>query len=265
MKRTTRVAVGAACAGSAIAAGVAAAVAAPRAIAWARRRAVFNPGNAPRYSVRRVVRDPRSVLRGKHVIFLGSSVTKGERSLDCSFVEYLARRDGFTYTKEAVSGTTLATLDNSSYIPRLHAIADASADLFVCQLSTNDVWRHCPLGEVSEGFNRNEFDTMTVVGAMEHIISYAKERWGCPVVFYTGTDFGSEEYERMIGKLYELRGKWRIGIIDLSRELPVESVSTRTMRTYMADPVHPTRRGYLEWWGPQMAVDLERMLAQAPR
>lgn len=263
MKQLTKTAVGIVCVGSAITVGVAATLAARRAFAWIEKKAVFNPGNAPCYSLRRVVPDSQSVLRGKHLIFLGSSVTKGACSLNQSFVEYLARRDGFSYTKEAVSGTTLTTIDNTSYIPRLHNIRDAKADVFICQLSTNDVWRQCPLGKVSASFNRNEFDTMTITGAIEHIISYVQERWNCPVVFYTSTDCGSDAYMRMIDVLYVLRDKWDIGIIDLSRELPVESVSTHTMKTYMANPVHPTRRGYFEWWGPQMAADLERMFANA--
>ena len=65
-------------------------------------------------------------------------------------MEYLAARDGIVYVKEAVSGTTLVDNGETSYIARMKAnIPDQKADLFICQLSTNDATTGQPMGEIS--------------------------------------------------------------------------------------------------------------------
>lgn len=58
------------------------------------------------------------------------------------------------------------------------------------------------------------------------------------------------------------RGEWGIGIIDLCHELPVGEVGGRTLAEYALDGIHPTKRGYLEWWMPQMAVDIESYMGE---
>lgn len=75
------------------------------------------PGNAEEYDASGVASDPDSPLQGKTIIFLGSSVTEGAGSCGQSFVEYFSAKDGIIAVKEAVSGTTLVTQDDTSYIP----------------------------------------------------------------------------------------------------------------------------------------------------
>ena len=90
-------------------------------------------------------------LKGKTVLFLGSSVTYGAASGGVSFVEFAAKKCGFNYVKEAVSGTTLADIDESSYVSRLKRIdKKLKVDLVVCQLSTNDSYRGVPLEKTKE-------------------------------------------------------------------------------------------------------------------
>lgn len=62
--------------------------------------------------------------------------------------------------KEAVSGTTLADLNGTSYLSRLKNVDKTK-----------------------------QFDTQTVIGSMEAIICYCQETWNCPVIFYTGTKY----------------------------------------------------------------------------
>ncbi len=142
------------------------------------------PGNAAQYEPENIESDPDSPLRGKTIIFLGSSVTRGYGACDTSFVELLVQKDGVIAVKEAVGGTTLVTRNDESYIPRMEKIEPTiRADAFVCQLSTNDARGKLPLGTVSDSFDRSAFDTATVAGALEYIVSYAQETWNCPVVF----------------------------------------------------------------------------------
>ena len=88
-------------------------------------------------------------------------------------------------------------------------------DAVVCQLSTNDASQNMPLGEVSSEFDKEQFDTSTVAGAIEYIIAYSSQTWSCPVIFYTNPQYDSETYAEMVGLLLEIQKKWNIGVIDL--------------------------------------------------
>lgn len=65
-------------------------------------------GNSIKYSVCLTERKKNNRLKGKKIIFLGSSVTYGSQSKGESFVDFLKKADGIEAVKEAVSGTTLA-------------------------------------------------------------------------------------------------------------------------------------------------------------
>lgn len=220
------------------------------------------PGNADRYAVSQVKPSGDETLKGKTVIFLGSSVTYGAASLGESFADDLSARLQCNVVKEAVSGTTLSTTRPNSYVTRLDNIKTRQAALFICQLSTNDASQKKPLGEVTDSERMEDFDTDTVAGAMEYIIAYAKDKWDCPVVFYTNPKYDSDEYAAMVELLYEIRDKWGIGVIDLWTELPEITEEERAL--YMADAIHPTRAGYLEWWTPVMEKDIIEMMELTP-
>lgn len=234
------------------------------------------PGNAEKFHPENIQPHAESPLKGKTIIYLGSSVTYGSDSLGVSFVEYIDRLNGTTSVKEAVSGTTLVTKDDacvdprsqersnssgSSYIPRMKTIdPDISADAFICQLSTNDATRHMPLGKISEGFELADFDTETVAGAIEYIIAYAGKTWHCPVLFYTGTRFDCKEYGEMVKLLLEIQKKWKIGVIDLWNDVALNAISEKDYNLYMSNPIHPTQAGYLLWWTPAMEAYLYEFL-----
>ena len=215
-------------------------------------------GNAQEYSVGNTSAREDSRLKGKTILFLGSSVTYGSDAMGESFVDYLVKRDGIAAVKEAVSGTTLVdrrTEGGDSYIARMKRMdASVRADAFVCQLSTNDATQQLPVGSRSDGTEKNEFDTKTVAGAIEYVIAYAKETWNCPIIFYTGTRFegrGSKEYQQMIELLYSLQEKWKIGILDLWNDEKMQEVSKEDYALYMSNGIHPTRAGYRNWWTPK--------------
>ena len=172
--------------------------------------------------------------------------------------EYFGSRFDCTYTKEAVSGTTLVDNGKSSYVQRMLKNLDTQTkyDLFVCQLSTNDATKKLPLGEVADGTDLESFDTSTVTGAMEYIICYAQNTWQCPVVFYTGSKYDSVEYEAMVRRLEELQKKWGILILNLWDDKEFNSISEVQRSLYMNDKIHPTKAGYRDWWCPEMERQL---------
>ena len=225
------------------------------------------PGNDNAYDISNLQMHETSPLKGKTILFLGSSVTYGAAAEGQSFVELFETLDGVNVIKEAKSGTTLADKtsflaliafgDGDSYVKRLKAIDPGQKiDCVVCQLSTNDATMKVTLGEVRDSKDRADFDTKTVTGAMEWIISYAQETWGCPVVFYTGSYYDSAAYAAMVDRLYDLQEKWGIGIIDLYTDQGFNAIDAETYDFYMYDEIHPTKAGYVEWWFPKMEADL---------
>ncbi len=219
------------------------------------------PGNAEEYDAENLERHADSVLTGKRILFLGSSVTFGAAAEGQSFVELFEALDGVDAVKEAKSGTTLADKtsalaliafgDGDSYVKRLQTVRmETPPDCVVVQLSTNDATMKLPLGEVGDG------KTKTVTGAMEWIIRYCRDTWDCPVVFYTGSYYDSAEYAAMVDRLYELQAKWGVGVIDLFTDEAFNAIDRDTYDFYMYDDIHPTKAGYLEWWFPKMEADL---------
>ena len=197
---------------------------------------------------------------GKKIIFLGSSVTYGSAAGGVSFADIICEKNGYEMVKEAVSGTTLTDDEEKSYVSRLKTIGADNADLFICQLSTNDAALKKPLGNISEGKDIALFDVNTIAGAIEYIIAYALNKWGCPVAFYTGTKFDSELYAQMVSLLREIAEKWDIVLFDLWDDLPADAISSEDYAKYMSDPVHPTLIGYKEWWGPYIESRIKEIL-----
>ncbi len=215
------------------------------------------PGNDEKYGLEYAGNVENSLLKGKVICFLGSSVTKGAASGGVSFVDYIGQRNQCEVIKEAVSGTTLVEEGVGSYVSRLKKIdTGKKVDLFVCQLSTNDASQGKELGGISDSFDCSDFDTKTITGAMEYMIAYVKETWNCPVVFYTGTKYESEAYQNMVTRLSELQEKWDIGVINLWDDAEMNQVSDTDYALYMADPIHPTKAGYLKWWTPKIEAGL---------
>ena len=216
------------------------------------------PGKAPQYAPENVVPLEDSPLAGKHLIFLGSSVTRGALALRNSFADYIAARNGCTVTKEAVSGTTLVDDGPDSYVARLKRLEDPRADLFVCQLSTNDARLGKPLGEIASGFEEDGFDTGTVAGAIEFIIAYARGRWRCPVVFYT-CPRAADGYAEMVELLHRIAEKWDVPVIDMWSDPAFAELTDEQRALYMIDDVHPSRAGHLEWLTPYVEQALVRI------
>lgn len=162
-----------------------------------------------------------------------------------------------------MSGTTLADdeHDGSSCVERLRTIPESiHADAFVCQLSTNDASKGKRLGLVQED---GPFDTSTVSGAIQYVVDYARRTWGCPVAFYTGTYFDSDEYAAMVEVLGEVSALMGVPVIDLYNDEGMRSDAADEYARYLYDPVHPTKAGYGLWWMPKFESGLVLMLNAA--
>lgn len=221
----------------------------------------FNRGNYGAYSLKNTSAIENSPIKDKTVIFLGSSVTYGYGSMGMSFADFLEKTDGIIAIKEAVSGTTLVDVKDNSYVSRMKTIdKNIKADAFVCQLSTNDATKEIPLGEISTSYDINDFDTQTIAGAIEYIISYAQDTWNCPVVFYTQAKYDSDHYAKMVDLLLEIKQKWDITVIDFWNDAEINNITDTQRKLYLIDHIHPTKAGYKEWWLPKFQETLYEVI-----
>lgn len=195
-------------------------------------------------------------LADKTVFYLGSSITEGiNDNKGKSFVEKIAALTGNKYRKEAVSGTTLSTVDGDrSYVKRYENF-DFSENpaALVVQLSTNDFQRdNVPIGSVSAGMNG--FDTVSLTGAIEKILYETKRKspdtkvifYSCPLEenFVCYKQYG-EYIKNVIPKLKE---KWSNFVL-----LDYYNAEFTKIAGYLyGDGFHPQPMGYAQLVVPQM-------------
>ena len=66
----------------------------------------------------------------------------------------------------------------------------------------------------------------------------------------------------MVSLLYAIQKKWKIAIIDMWSDGNFNNITAEQRARYMADPVHPTRSGYLEWFTPYFENSLSQIIAE---
>lgn len=215
--------------------------------------------------------DESDPLSGKTILWMGSSVTFGMMANGYSMADYMAENHvGNKAVKYAISGTTLVNdgQKSGSYVERLENDVwegyDDEIDLVVIQLSTNDATAGKPLGTLSDSMDKEDFDVATITGAEEYLIAYAKERWGCDVVFYTGSYYEAPAYAEMVEGVKEVCDKWNVGLINLwDNQEMVDLYGTEKYKEYMPmDGIHPNKLGYSEWWAPEFEKYLSEYLTR---
>ncbi len=182
--------------------------------------------------------------------FLGSSVTYGSANGGRSFVEMLAEKLQCDYQKEAVNGTTLHCICGKadSYVERLRNFADTAPDILIVQLSTNDATQgfgadNALLGTVKGKIPADGYDMKTTIGAIEYIVSYAQQKWGCRVLFYTNPKFGAiANYDTLRNAMFSVVQAW----VEDIEILDFYGMTDMDYTGMYADAIHPNRRGY-EW------------------
>lgn len=182
--------------------------------------------------------DKRQVL-----MFVGSSVTYGTGSYGNTFADFLEDDYGYISNKRAISGTTLVTSNGGNYVQRMRdqISPNAKIDKFIVQLSTNDSGQGKPLGTMGTGTSLNDFDTTTIIGAMEYMIVYAKQTWDADVLFWTCQQHEDSRYDAMYYALLDLQKKYPdLGIIDFYSQPQLDS-------SLVENPVHPKLEGYRVW------------------
>lgn len=239
---------------------------------------ITREGNADKYAPENVAELPDSPIKGKTIFWLGSSVVDGFGARHDSMAEFVSKRNGTNMIKDVYSGTYIATTSENDYLPRLllhDATTDPVVDLVVVQLSTNDCKELTEVGDPTPNdvFDLDQFDTTTTCGALEYILGYSKETWGCPTLVFTSLWFDesatatglqkADVYQEMVDKTKIICEKWDSYILDMwYDEHILDGIDDDLYNIYMTDSVHPSRRGYLEWWTPKFEEIIYQILGE---
>lgn len=235
--------------------------------------------NNSRFSIENVEKH-ESILDGKTIYFLGSSVTYGSATNGVAMGEYLSALTGCFFKKEAVSGTTIQNESGktNSYTQRLESTTqfnkEAAIDAFVCQISTNDAYNTTRLSRLGELTDENEleisnFNRNTTYGGLEFIVNYVEQTWDCPIFFYSGAYFGDgsgtrkssaptgTNYAKIIQAAQDVADKYNtyqdyeVYIIDLFNDEEFNAAANDSYYQWAtSDAIHPKKAGYLQWWVP---------------
>ena len=212
-----------------------------------------------------------SPLQGKRFYFLGSSVTIGFASGNEAVADYIAKRNHCLCLKDAISGTTLRQKEkgDDSYVSRLQSGRilrfGEKVDAFICQLSTNDAWEVERYGKIlpqGEG-KMEDFDPSTTLGAIEYIIAFVRQKFACPIFFYTGSfyqEMNGKNYALLVQYLLQIATEWSIHVIDLFSDPAFNAINPKCYQYFMHDPIHPFKSGYRAWWTPEFEKALSRSL-----
>ncbi len=205
-------------------------------------------------------------LYGKKIYFLGSSWTYG---MGCNgkdnFAIRIAEKNHMSYINEAVSTTTFIPREgrNDSYLERADNFPDERPDYLLIQMSSNDP-RHTQaiIGHVTDFYEENSeegkiFDTTTIAGAMEAIISKLMKRYpGTKFAWYTGFRGpikDSDEAQKRCDEAYdmlmnELAPKWGTPVCDLTCRLGLNTyIEENKQLLTIGDAQHCISPGYAAW------------------
>ena len=115
-------------------------------------------------------------------------------------------------------------------------------------------------GRVSRCFRAEDFDLATTVGGIEAVLATVREKWNCPILFYTAARYDNPRYHKLVNLLVDLQEKWGFALLDLWHDSAFNDLTAEERALYMNDPVHPTRAGYLLWWLPQFEEAIKNAL-----
>ena len=232
-----------------------------------------------------------SILKGKKIAYNGDSICESRLSAMTNgynggaYAKLIADIVGGTYENRAISGGILASKvpdgDTQSAPPRF-VVSDVEnmaedADLVCFEGGVNDFWHKVPLGVVRDfpddlkPYDGN-YDTTTLLGALEMIFYKATQRWvGKPIVFIIthkitttlvpGSGYEYTYYDVVEGMKKACK-KWSIPFYNAFEESGFNAYNPiqKSMFTYNQDGCHPNKEGYMAYYVPQLIKLFESIM-----
>lgn len=202
------------------------------------------------------------------ITFTGDSICYGEGFLG-GYGKIIAENNSMIYKNLGKKGATIATgtFEEDGVTPRGYIVDTIKnmredAEYVILEGGINDYWQNVPIGQVKEGFSE-EFDITTFCGAMESMISQAKNKFSNAKIGYiithkipfTYTENNNDKrFNAYREKIIEICIKWDIPYLDLFEEvtLDINSDEIRQKYFYNEDGVHPNKEGYELFYVPKI-------------
>lgn len=216
-----------------------------------------------------------SPLRRKSVVFFGDSLcnASGESNSSDATVKKKAGYAGrignkfeMTYYKEGVSGSAFmkSSTRGSTIGAKINAFAAEHShetfDYVILEGGVNDAWDGAPLGNISESFQKTDFNTATFAGAVEAAVYDAKQAfpnatigflivYKMPIATYGGTAISglrdNVKMEPYMNMLIEICEKWELPYLDFYHDDAFNRTVFKTdTNTYLSDGIHMNSAGY---------------------
>lgn len=199
-------------------------------------------------------------LLGKNVLLIGDSVGSGA-GWSGGFANLISEDfSGVTVNNASVSGALFA--GESIYYQMATAFQSGFvADYIVVDGGGNDMLNDKPLGELNpdlystDGYGK-EFDTGTLIGAFEHLVTNAQKFYpNAKIIFYnlyklhpTSTKVPYAKQRQVWELLREGCKKYGVRYVDLYDEGNFTPNSTEQWNAFMYDWVHINEAGYRRLW-----------------
>ena len=163
-------------------------------------------------------------LEGKKILFAGDSITAAKSKFDSysGFAGRVGISNYMDWVNSGVNGATI-TEGKNSVTDQIKDHKEEDYDYIILQGGINDMHKDKKLGEISEGFEKYEFDDKTFVGGLEKLFYYTKKynpdsKIGFIITYETPNyDWGDkvtnrDEQNKLIKEVCE---KWEIPYLDL--------------------------------------------------
>lgn len=206
-----------------------------------------------------------SPLYGKSVYFVGDSVCRGAENAT-SYADLISEKYGMVMTKDGQNGTKLVTTDTKSICGRVQALTE-TFDYMIIEGGFNDMFASEPIGTLTNGFIGTNFDTTTVIGAVEKIFeSMCLSNPEAKKLFVlthrkTLANYWSDGVQKNYWDAIKSACiKWSVPYIDLS-ECCGLAVWGSTFEKYFAEPqgTHPLIEGYKKFYCPKIESAMEAL------
>lgn len=212
---------------------------------------IFMSGNRSQYNPSQTEKTD-SALIDQSIVFVGSNLVTGSKASGDSFVEYLRQSHGINAVVYGKDGASLVERGANSIPAMIRTIPTENANprMILCEVPYIDGTGYSRIGQITDGYFNDQYDTKSVIGAMEFIISYSQDTWGCPVVFYTCQPNDNTHYAKIVDAVLKVADKWNIEVIDFYHDEGMV-LDDRQQALYMATDSCPTKAGYKELYTPR--------------
>lgn len=211
----------------------------------------ISKGNSKQYNASELIKNEDSLMQDDLIAFLGSDFVYGTKSDGQSFVDYLVKVDGIKAKKYGGEGYTLNGKGEGSLVESLNSVIKNGLNPMVlfCEVPVCNEKGRLKLGELTGSYFIGDYDTSTIIGAMEYICSSADMNWGCKVVFITCPNDDNKKYAQIVEAANQVAQKWNSGILNFydNEEIVIDK---KQRRLYFVDSSSPTKAGYNAVYGP---------------